>query len=981
MDQMRDNLLVSLNEEQKVAVDYNKGPLLIIAGAGTGKTRVVVEKIKSIIKNNLARPEEILALTFTEKAAREMEERVDQAIPYGYFQMWISTFHAFADKILKEEAPHIGLSTGYRLMTEAEAIIFLRQNLFLFDLKYFRPLSNPNKFLEALLQHFSRLKDEDISPEDYLQWAKTIQTNKELESEEKAKYLELAQAYQKYQALKIKESLVDFSDLVFYTLQLFRQRPNILRKYTRLFKFVLVDEFQDTNIAQYALIKTLCPPNKNPCLTVVGDDSQAIYKFRGASISNILNFMSDYPQAKQVTLRKNYRSNQTILDAAYRLIKNNDPDTLEAKLGISKNLISQKEDDKKAVNFYLAEKVEEEADYVVKQILNLKKQYKYSDFAILVRANNHSFPFIRALIRNGVPYQFLGPGMLYKQPEVKDLIAYLKVLGDPGDSTSLYRVLTMDIFGFDIEDIAMLLSYAKRTSLTLFQAIEVYLSFFDQNLYQKEFEKYKRYLPLIKEEARTKLMNIYKMIKRHLSLVKKETAGQILYYFFEDTNYLSRLINYKTEKEEKIALNISKFFGKLKSFEAEHEDASVFAFVDYIDMCLELGESPSDVDTDISAYDAVNILTVHSAKGLEFPVIFLVNLTQGRFPTYEKKEIIPIPQELIREILPEGDYHLEEERRLFYVGMTRAMDKVFLSASLFYGEGKRERKISTFLLETLGKDLVVTKQMSKRDEKIQLSIFDFKKPEEKIIKNNYVLSNFSFTQLETFKMCPLQYKYQYILKVPTTPSAAASFGDSIHRSLQKFYSEFMTDKKIGKDRIIAIFKETWIPIGYTSPAHEARMKKEGELMLTAFYEQFHSPNIQIVALEKLFKIKIDGNIFVTGKIDRIDSNGNGEIEIIDYKTGKTPPEKELKKSLQLSIYALAAIDKGLYRKNLDQVNLSFYYLQERKKISMKRTETELKNVKEEIKTLVLEIRNNGFLPKVGPWCQYCSFRIICEAWQ
>ncbi len=970
---------MALNEQQKEAIEYNNGPLLIIAGAGTGKTSVIVEKIKYLIQENLARPEEILALTFTEKAASEMEERVDQVIPYGYFQMWISTFHAFADQILKEEIAHIGQNPGYRLMTEAETIIFLRQNLFLFDLKYFRPLGNPNKFLHSILQHFSRLRDEDVVSEDYLKWAKNMPSD--YHQEEKEKYLELAKAYQKYHQLKTKEGLFDFSDLIFYALKLFRERVNILKKYQKLFKFVLVDEFQDTNIAQYALIKLLCPAGGNPRLTVVGDDSQAIYKFRGASISNILSFMNDYPQSKQVTLRKNYRSNQTILDVAYKLIRHNDPDTLEAKLGISKNLIAQKENRQGAVEFNLFRKVEEEADFVVRQIQKLKGRYKLNQFAILVRANNHSDPFIRALQRGGIPYQFLGPGMLFKQPEVKDLIAYLKVLYDPTDSASLFRVLTMEIFNTDIKDIVLLLAFAKRTALSLFQAVEIYLSFLENGLYRKEFENYKRYLPFLGKETKDKLLVIYKMIKKHLSLIKKETAGQILYYFLEDTKYLSRLVSFKTEKEEKIALNVSRFFNKLKAFESQHEDASVFAVVDYIEMCLELGESPEVETIDLSSYDAVNILTVHGAKGLEFPVVFLINLTQGRFPTYEKKESVPIPQELIREILPEGDYHLEEERRLFYVGLTRAMDKVFLSSSQFYGEGKRERKISPFVLETIGEAAVKKHYALKADEKIQLSIFDFKKTEEKVIKNNFVINNFSFTQLETFKVCPLQYKYQYILKIPTTPSSAASFGDTIHRTLQKFYGELMNGEKVDKDRLLTILKENWVPVGYSSTSHETRMKREGESMLSDYYQKFHRPKIKILALEKLFKIKIDGNIFVTGKIDRVDQGEGGEIDIIDYKTGKMPQETELKKSLQLSIYALAATDKGLYHKKLDEVNLTFYYLQDMKKVSMKRVASEIEKVKDEIRTSVLQIHNDSFLPKTGPWCKFCSFRIICEAWQ
>lgn len=977
-------LSAQLNKNQQNAVEQIKGPLLIVAGAGTGKTFTLVEKIKYLIKENLAKPEEILCLTFTEKAAYEMEERVDRAMPYGYFQMWISTFHSFADDILRNEISHIGLNPGFKLMTQAESVIFLRKRLFLFDLKYFRPLGNPHKFIESMLQHFSRLRDEDISPEQYTAWAKEQMNNTDLSAEDKEKNLELAHAYTTYQQLKIEEGFFDFGDLIFYLLELFRKRPNILQQYRTQFRYFLVDEFQDTNIAQYQLVKMLCPADENPNLTVVGDDSQAIYKFRGASISNILSFMKDYPNAKQVTLNDNYRSNQAILDHSHKLIQHNNPDTLESQLGISKQLQSHKTQDKKAINFNFHERVEQEAEDIVKEIMALKtkQKYEFQDFAILLRSNNHAEPFLHALGRHGVPYQFLGPGMLFKQPEIKDLIAYLKILGNLEDSVSLYRVITMHLFTIDEEDINLLLAFAKKIALPLYQSIEIYLSFFYEEWYMSEHMAYKPYIPLLKEETRTKLIDLMSMMKRHLKLIKSDTAGQILFYFLEDTGLLKTIANYKTEKEEKIALNITKFFNKLKSFENEHEDASVFAVVDYIDMSMEMGESPVAGDNDVALANAVNILTVHSSKGLEFPIVFLPNLIRGRFPTYERKETIPIPEALIKETLPQGDYHVQEERRLFYVGLTRAMDKVYLSASQFYGEGKRARKISPFVTETVGEEMVNNIQLLKKEEQSQLSIFDdFKKVDTPITKEPLQMTNFSYSQLETFKTCGLQYKYHYILKIPTTQNSAASFGDTIHKTLQKFYLMYLKDNSIGLEMLLDMFESSWIPLGYSSVAHQSRMKKEGKEMLKKFYKQYHHEHMQIMGIEKLFKIKVNDDIFITGKIDRIDQKENGEIEIIDYKTGKKPDEKELKKSLQLSMYALAASDKGLYKKPLDTINLTFYYLQTMDKVTMKRSPEEIEHVKKTIQTTVDKIREGVFAPNVGPWCDFCPFKMICEAWQ
>jgi DNA helicase-2/ATP-dependent DNA helicase PcrA len=989
-----------LNKEQQQAVKYNKGPLLIIAGAGTGKTSVIVEKIKYLIKKKLTRPDQILALTFTEKAATEMEERVDQAMPYGYFQMNISTFHAFADQILKENGFQIGLSPSYRLMTEAETILLLKQNIFLFKLKYFRPLGNPNKFIEALLQHFSRLRDEDISPEDYLKWTNRLDshlrgndTDPDKEKIEIEKYKELANAYQTYQKLKLKEGLMDFGDLVYYVLRLFKKRPNILKKYQQQYPFVLVDEFQDTNISQYQLIKLLFPTKTNPKLTVVGDDSQAIYKFRGASVSNIINFIKDYKTAKQITLRNNYRSNQTILDAAYKLIKNNDPDTLEFKLGISKNLIASKNklpttNYPLQPTFYLADSVEDESDQVAKQILKLSKSYKYSDFAILVRANNHSEPFVKSLVRAGIPYQFLGPGTLYKQPEVKDLIAYLRVLYNLEDSPSLFRLLYMDIYSLDKKDVSLLLTFAKKINQSLFNSIEIYLSYFDVSIHRSGYEIYKQDLPLLKSETKDKLLKIYKMIIKHLNLLKTNTAGQIIYSFLEESGLLDTLTNYKTESQEKAVVNISNFFNKLKIFESEHEDASVFAVVDFINMSIEMGESPLISKTDISSFNAVNILTVHSAKGLEFPIVFLVNLTEERFPTRYKKETISIPEALIKEILPTGDYHIEEERRLFYVGLTRAKDQVFLSSSKFYGEGKRIRKISRFVLETLGEEIINQQLNIKKEQKSQLTIFDFKvtkQPSNQITKlpsTTYPLQpNFSYSQLNSYKTCPLQYKYLYVLKIPTLPTASASFGTTIHKTLQNFYAEFIKNKKINKIKLIKIYKKNWIPIGYSSRSHEERMKKEGEMILNNYFDKYHNSSLNILGLEKPFKIKISDDIFLSGKIDRIDKSKNNEIEIIDYKTGKKPAERDLSKNMQLTIYSLAAQDKNSYNKKLADINLTFYYLQTPEKITLKKSTEDLLKTKDEIIQIVKEIRKNEFNANPGKHCDFCSFKIICEAWK
>lgn len=968
-----------LNDEQKEAVEYGKGPLLIIAGAGTGKTTVVTERIKHLVSSALAKPSEILALTFTEKASREMEERVDVAMPYGYTQMWILTFHSFCDRILRAEGLNIGLNPRFNLMTQAETVQFLRKNLFKFDLNYYRPLGNPNKFIEGMISHFSRLKDEDVTPSQYLEWAKDrksfvgeVKTDEEVR-EETEKYQELAKAYQKYEELKAGEGFMDFSDLIANVLKLLRTRKNILKRYQQQFKYILVDEFQDTNFAQYAMLKLLAPPEDKPNLTVVGDDSQSIYKFRGAAISNILQFMDDYKSAKQIILTKNYRSSQAILDASYRLIKNNDPDTLEAKLGISKNLIAVRKISEEPVVFICKDRVENEAEAVAKEIINLKSQipnYENKDFAILVRANNHADPFMRALNRAGIPYQFLGPGMLFQQPAVKDLIAYLKVLANFEDSVAMYRVLSMNIFDIFPRDLAAISNYGKRMNLSLFEACE-------------QIDKV-----LVGMETREKVNKLVEMIHRHLGLISKETAGQILYYFLEDTGLLKNIIDYKSVNEEKAAQNITKFFEKIKSYEVEHEDASVFTVSDWIDLSMDLGESPLAADFDWTENNAVTLMTAHSAKGLEFPVVFLINLVSQRFPTIERREQIPIPEELIKEILPVGDFHLEEERRLFYVGMTRAKDRLYFTAANFYGEGKREKKLSPFIEEALGKDTKTQSHQESQEEK-QLTLLEWAKPttdnqQQPTINNRQPVTYISYSQIETFKGCPLHYKLKYLLKIPTPPSAAQSFGTSMHAALRDYYKARINGENPSEEELYKMLEDNWVKEGYSSKNHEKLTIEKGRRFLHSFFEQAKKSLNLPLALEQPFTFPLNG-IRVGGRIDRVDSNPpNGiktGIEIIDYKTGaKVPSQKEIDEDDQMTIYALAAqeLREKPFARKPEEVLLSFYYFENGQKISTSRTKEQLEAARVDILDWVEKINNSDFKCNHSKMCEYCEYRLLCD---
>ena len=403
-----EEILKDLNEEQREAVTYGEGPLLIIAGAGTGKTRVITRRIAWLINSGRAKTGEILALTFTDKAALEMEERVDVLVPYGYTDIWISTFHAFGDRILRENAIEIGLKPDFRVLTRPEAAVFFRENLYKFNLSYYRPLSDPTHFIGAMIDFFSRVRDEDVSPEEYIAYSLKLTEQAKQNpddaalQEEALKQREIAYAYRTYQELLMKESKVDFANQFYLALQLLRQHPLVLKRYQEQFKYILVDEFQDTNFAQFQLLKLLGGMRKN--ITVVADDDQCVFRFRGAAYSNIINFDREYPQAKKISLIQNYRSPQSILDCAYRLIQKNNPERFEVKANINKRLIGLRKEGKPPVHMRF-DTFSSEADSVARIIKEKveKEGYSYSDFCILVRSNSDADPFLRSLNMLSIP--------------------------------------------------------------------------------------------------------------------------------------------------------------------------------------------------------------------------------------------------------------------------------------------------------------------------------------------------------------------------------------------------------------------------------------------------------------------------------------------------------------------------------------------------------------------------------------------------
>jgi DNA helicase II / ATP-dependent DNA helicase PcrA len=978
-----------LNTAQQQAVEYTDGPLLIVAGAGTGKTTVISEKIKYLIDKKLAAPEEILALTFTDKAAAEMQERVDSMLDIGYVDLQISTFHAFCQRILETYALDIGLPNQFKLLTQTDAWLLLRQHIYTFDLEYYRPLGNPNRHIHEFLKHFSKCKDELITPAQYLQYAENLTLDKDqADIQQKNKITEIANAYHKYNQLLLDNQSLDFGDLIFYTVTLLEQRENIKKLLQKKYKYILVDEFQDVNWAQYQLVQLLAASGK---LTVVGDDDQSIYAFRGASVSNILRFKEDYANSKEIVLNQNYRSGQEILDLAYTSIQENNPDRLEKKLNINKKLVASGSIKNAEVTHIHKATLEEEVQFVVEKIgeLHLQHDANWDEIAILVRANNHATPFMQALESSGIPYEFIASSGLFRQPIVIDCINFLTVVDDVYQSQSIFRLLKLPCFEISDQDLQKLMYLSKKKSVSYYEGLK------------------KAQVFRLSHSGVSLAQKLVTLIHEGINRARYDKPTTVLYHFLEESGYLQYLAHEEQSGNREIIRQLAQlkqFFEFVSSYEEAIPDANVTNFIEHYKHMVEAGDEgklyqPSDTP------DSVNILTIHGSKGLEYKYVFVVNMVQDRFPSRKRSDAIEIPFELIREQLPEGDYHVQEERRLFYVAATRAKEQLYFTSADNYG-GVRKKKLSRFLTEIdfVQPDVALKSKEDDEDSTIikQYNSAAIKQDEDLSLEALYPLPKaFSFSQIRSYKTCPYQYKLAHILKIPMRGSASFSFGNTMHNTLQKFYQKIQDlngAKQISLfgtpvessvqsqngvkippfDELKQIFNNCWIDDWYTSKKQREDYHKKGREILKVFYATQEGNWTVPVALESWFKIKV-GDYLVHGKMDRVDTLADGTLEIFDYKTGRSKEKLSAEDKEQLLLYQIAAEALPAYRNIGETSKLTFYYLNDDLQMSFVGGDKEKEKFTDKIKKILDKIHERDFTATPSKFiCARCDFREICE---
>ena len=909
-----DRILEGLNEAQRRAVTHDTGPLLIVAGAGTGKTTVITRRIAWLIATRRARPDEILALTFTDKAAAEMEERVDTLVPYGYADVEIATFHAFGDRILREHALEIGLTPDFRVLNRAEQTIFFRDRLFELPLAHYRPLGDPTRHLQALITLISRCKDEDISPEEYQAHAGRLEreaaaaVDYEEARERAAQQRELTATYAKYEELMTRDGCVDFGDQIVQVLRLFRRRPYVLGAYQRRFRYILVDEFQDTNHAQFELVKLLAARHSN--VAVVGDEDQAIYRFRGAAISNILGFLDVYHDAAQIVLTENYRSTQEILDGAYRLIVHNNPDRLEVRNGINKRLTAVAGRGHPPVHWHY-ETGTQEADAVAETIREkiAAGTWKPDDVAILVRGNADADQFLRSLNVKSVPWTFSGNSGLYDRPEIRLLIAFLRALVHTDESVSLHYLASSDLYEVPIVDLTRCSTHADRRHVHLFDVL-------------RRAGEISELRDQISEAGHAAIRHLVGDLERYMELGREMPTGELLYQFIRDSGWLMRLYREETARDVAEAKNITKFFDRVQAAARTLRYDNVREFVKHLDALIDAGEDPAVAEADVET-PAARVLTVHKAKGLEFPVVFLVNLVQEKFPSRRRRDALDLPIDMMKAVLPTGDYHQQEERRLFYVGMTRARRELYLTSASDYG-GTRERKVSQFVLEALDLPRDATRPFKARPVE---EIEHFAPAPEAVEALLVPLApdaeiTLSHKQIDDYQTCPLKYFNVHVKRIPIRRHHAVAYGAVVHKVVEYYLTRRAVGNYTPLDDLLAIYERAWAgedilhdrpgvsrepAEGFLTREHEEARKAAGRDALRRFWNQEEADGVKPTYVEKEFGFTLGPNR-VRGRYDRVDEDLLGAV-IIDYKTSEVTRQKDADRrvagSLQLKMYALA----------------------------------------------------------------------------
>lgn len=957
------DILASLTAEQRRAVEHRAGPLLVVAGAGTGKTHVLTARIVSLITTGAALPHEILALTFTDKAAAAMQERIDINTPLGSNDVAIRTFHAFGDEVLREFQVELGRSGELRVLSPAEQIIFVREYLFDLPLRRYRPAGDPLQHVRALLDLFSRSRDEDISPAQYRAHAARLRSSlpgTDEAADECDAQEELAAAYTAYTELKEKHGVVDFGDQIALALRLFRERPGAAGRLARRYRHVLVDEFQDTNTAQWRLIERLVESHHN--LTVVGDDDQSIFAWRGANLGNFAAFTAAYPDAAVLTLVENRRSGQGLLDAAYRLIQHN-PERLETALAVDKRLRGRAAADEPEVEHLPFAGAAEEAQTVAERVAQqaVREQRHFGDFAVLVRYNADATRVLNALASRNIPAHFSGGGQLYERPEIRLLVSFLSSVAAPSDSRHLYHLATSTLYGFPAGELARVTEAQNRRQKPLRALFE--------EVARGEATGYG-------SEAVRAAESLVSDLEHYQARAAELSTAELLYEFLDRSKLLARYLDPDSALAEEQARNVARFFRLVQSAGRALPIDRAAYFVPHLELLREAGDDPASADFERSD-NAVNVLTIHKAKGLEFGVVYLVSATQERLPGQFRGPELPLPEGLGHGG-PDRDHHVAEERRLAYVALTRAKERFAFTSATDYG-GQRVFRPSQFIGEALGRapDRVPARSAAYDElQRFQVAADEADAPLPALGADDVL--TLSYSQVEDYRQCPLRYRFAHVLRIPVLPTPERIYGLALHAAVADYLTKRREGASPTSKEIQATFKASWLSEGFISPQHEAERFAAGLAALRLFHEQeVGEPAPDMV--EQRFSFML-GRDRVVGRWDRVDRPPGGAV-VTDYKSMSLEPEgdqpqRRANQDLQLRMYALAYERSYAAR----PVRAVLHFLETGRRGEIVPNDDDLSVVGTIISTTAARIRERQFAPTPSARvCGHCPFERICPS--
>src|SRR6266850_771250 len=966
---------LKLNEAQRRAITHGEGPLLVIAGAGTGKTRVITERIRHLLESDASLSgENILGLTFTDKAAGEMKSRVVKAVGARGKDVTLKTFHAFCESLLKD------VDSDHVMLDKVDHWILLRCNLNRLQLDRYRRLAEPGQFLSDFIEFFSRCQDELVSCGDYQRYAEQLAGELEAErahldadtlaerEETVAREREIARAYQASEELLREKKRSSFGTLITGAVELLERDALLRASLQNRYRYILVDEFQDTNIAQLRLLELLANESRN--IFAVGDNDQAIYRFRGASFGSFKLFLERFAGWREgddstpfrVSLTENYRSTPNILRVASQVIGMN-----TASADFPKKVLTTSRPEGEKIRVVELAEIEHEARWVAGEIERIHRAgRRWRDFAVLYRAHNHRDALVRELSRRKIPFVIARLSIL-EHPLVKDLIAYLRLIAKPYDDIAAARVLAAPAWRLTPTDLVRFAERARKSRKKIYD----------------ELQTKQASLPF--EPSANELSELLDFLSAQRKTIHSRTAAEILAEVLEWLEIYARA----SEQDRAYVKRLPEF---VKQWEPKSETRGLPELVEYLEYFDQAGgilaleeDAPSD---------AVQLMTVHGAKGLEFSHVFVLRVNKNKFPQPERSHVFEFPARLMKEGAPESHFHLQEERRLYYVALTRAQDRLTITSVT-----EKKGKVPPFLEDILMEPRIKRRDIlqlapkvppvpadSAHDGIAQNSLFA---PSDGLPKVFSRIAKWAEpfhppsseplelhpSAVESYRSCPQRYLFSSLWSLQEGPKATLTFGRVIHGTIRRMMAEFKKGNRLPFDEVQRIFETEWSTVGFEDEYQEGEYKKDGLEQLRAFHQAALEQPLLVLELQKNFELPVENNVILKGRIDQINSLGRKDVEIVDYKTGRPQKDSDAKKDLQLSIYAIAT--KEILEWN--PVRMVFHYLQDNQRKETSRDAKQLDQALRVVQETAADIRAGEFTAKPGFICRNCAYKPICPA--